>query len=223
MLEYVTSKMKRKIIKAILKGVVGLYPLRVKVYFYCITDSIYNLWVSSQFKSIGENTLICKRLNLIGGKSISVGSNSVIARGCILQAHGNYLNQAFNPSIEIGDYCNIGEESMITSIFRVKIGDGLLTGRRVTITDNSHGRFILDNLKKNPCQRKLVSKGPVIIGNNVWIGQNATIISANIGDGAVIGANAVVTHDVPPYSLVVGNPAKIVKRIDESTGDYCDI
>ena len=215
--------MKKKIIKSVTSGILGLYPTTMKCFLHGLSDSIFNLWVSSKFKSIGESTLICNNLNLIGGEFISVGSFSVIARNCILQAHGHYLNQTFKPSIEIGDYCNIGEGSMITTIDRVVIGDGLLTGRRVTITDNSHGGFFLADLKENPCQRELISKGPVIIGKNVWIGQNATIISAKIGDGAVIGANAVVTHDVPPYSMAVGNPAKIVKRIDESTGNYCDI
>ena len=56
-------------------------------------------------------------------------------------------------------------------------------------------------------------KGPVIIGNDVWIGRNALILSGvTIGDGAVIGANSVVSKDVEPYALVVGNPARVVKK-----------
>ena len=54
----------------------------------------------------------------------------------------------------------------------------------------------------------------VVIGENVWIGDKATILpGVSIGDGAVIGANAVVTKDVPPYSVVVGNPAKIINKV----------
>ena len=65
-----------------------------------------------------------------------------------------------------------------------------------------------------PVERELISKGPVIIGNNVWIGRNVTIMSGvTVGDGAVIGANAVVTHDVPAYSIAVGCPAKVIRRI----------
>lgn len=60
-----------------------------------------------------------------------------------------------------------------------------------------------------------MSKGPVIIGQNVWVGDKATILpGVTIGDGAVIGANSVVTKDVPPYSIVGGNPAKVLKQLN---------
>jgi acetyltransferase-like isoleucine patch superfamily enzyme len=56
------------------------------------------------------------------------------------------------------------------------------------------------------------SKGPVIIGNDVWIGAGAIILSGvTIGDGAIVGAGSVVTHDIPPYAIVAGNPAKIIR------------
>ena len=64
-----------------------------------------------------------------------------------------------------------------------------------------------------PTQRPVYSKGPVIIGNNVWIGDKATILpNVSIGNGAIIAANSVVTKDVPEYCIVAGNPAKIINR-----------
>jgi acetyltransferase-like isoleucine patch superfamily enzyme len=64
-----------------------------------------------------------------------------------------------------------------------------------------------------PIKRSLFSKGPVIIGDNVWIGDKATILpGVSIGNGAVIAANAVVTKDVPAYSVAAGNPARIIKQ-----------
>jgi acetyltransferase-like isoleucine patch superfamily enzyme len=67
-------------------------------------------------------------------------------------------------------------------------------------------------LKENPIKRPIISKGPVIIGNNVWIGDKATILSdVKIGDGAIIAANAVVTKDVPAYSMAAGIPAQVIK------------
>lgn len=66
------------------------------------------------------------------------------------------------------------------------------------------------------------SKGPVIIGNDVWIGEGASILSGvTVGDGAVIGARAVVSRDIPPYSVVAGNPAHIVrKRLPDADVDF---
>ena len=65
---------------------------------------------------------------------------------------------------------------------------------------------------QDPLKRPIVSKGPVRIGDNVWIGDKATILpNVSIGNGAIIAANAVVTKDVPPYSVAAGNPAKIIK------------
>ena len=82
------------------------------------------------------------------------------------------------------------------------------------ISDNAHGKNIIEQLKLPPRQRPLYTKGPVVIGNNVWIGNNACILSGvTIGDGAVIGANSVVTHDVPAYSVAAGIPAKIIKQL----------
>jgi acetyltransferase-like isoleucine patch superfamily enzyme len=65
-----------------------------------------------------------------------------------------------------------------------------------------------------PNYRELFSKGAVYIGKNVWIGDKASIMpGVTIGEGCIVGANTVVTKDVPPYSVVVGSPAKIVKTL----------
>ena len=99
----------------------------------------------------------------------------------------------------------------------MRIGKNLLTGRWVTITDNAHGTTNLCDVQVAPATRKLYSKGDVIIGNDVWIGDKATILpGVTIGNGAIIAANAVVTKDVPAYTVVGGNPAKIIKTIENS-------
>jgi acetyltransferase-like isoleucine patch superfamily enzyme len=83
----------------------------------------------------------------------------------------------------------------------------------VTITDNIHGETDYATLQTPPFQRMVTSRGPVIIGDNVWVGDKATILpNVTIGNGAVIAANTVVTKDVPAYSIAVGNPARIIQR-----------
>lgn len=131
----------------------------------------------------------------------------------LYQKDGKETIQKMEPKLTIGDDCWFGAFSHITCTNKIQIGNWLLTGKYVTITDNSHGTSDINALRLPPMKRAVYSKGPVIIGNNVWIGDKATILpGVTIGDGAVIAANAVVTKDVPAYSVAAGNPAKIVKR-----------
>ena len=66
-----------------------------------------------------------------------------------------------------------------------------------------------------PIKRELRTKGEVVIGDNVWIGDKASILpGVIIGKGSIVGANSVVTKDVPPFTVVGGNPAKIIKKLD---------
>lgn len=76
--------------------------------------------------------------------------------------------------------------------------------------------------KITPDLRDLPFKGDTVIGNDVWIGQHATILpGVHIGDGAIVGANSVVSKDVEPYSVVAGNPARLIrKRFDEETTKF---
>ena len=104
------------------------------------------------------------------------------------------------------------------------IGEGSLSGKWGTITDNSHGRYDIHSREdiKNWRQhrsdrRPTISKGPVIIGLNVWVGDKANILPrVIIGDGAVIGAGSVVTKDIPLYCVVGGNPVIILKRPNDN-------
>lgn len=152
---------------------------------------------------------------------ISIGENCRFGDWIFLTAWDTYhciidgqdKIQKLNPVLSIGELCNFGAFNHITCTNKVTIGDGVLTGKWVTITDNSHGDTNIETLKIRPEKRRIVSKGPVVIGNNVWIGDKATILpGVTIGDGAVVAANAVVTKDVPAYSVVAGNPARIIKR-----------
>lgn len=147
---------------------------------------------------------------------ITLGSG-IVHRFCILTAWNTH---GVVPFIEIGDGFSLGEYTHITAIGHMKIGRNLLTGRWVTITDNSHGTTDYESLVIPPTQRAIVSKGDVSIGDNVWIGDKATILpNVTIGDGAVIAANSVVTKDVPAYCVVAGNPAKVIKQASVKYGE----
>lgn len=180
-------------------------------------DLFFTLWVSNIIGSIGQDSRIYFPCQFWGGgqKNIFIGDNTTIQSYCVLGCWVKYAGEEFSPSIKIGDNCNIGEHTHISAINKIFIGNGLLTGRYVYIGDNSHGGFSKEEAETPPINRKLVTKGEIVIDDNVWIGDKVTILSGvKIGKGSIIGANAVVTKDVPPYTVVGGNPARIIKQLE---------
>lgn len=111
----------------------------------------------------------------------------------MLTAWDRYGSETFRPQIIIGNNVSIGDDSHITAINRIEIGNNVLTGKKITITDNSHGKSTFEMLSFPPAIRQLYSEGPVIIEEGVWIGDKVTILAnVHIGENAIIGANAVV-------------------------------
>lgn len=145
--------------------------------------------------------LIRRPVYMRGGYSISGAIGLTTGRFCRFDLDGK------KKTLYIGENCEFGDMTHIVALNDVKIGKAVLIASKVFISDTNHGSYKgnhADNPKTSPRQRPLV-KGVTRIGNNVWIGENAVILSgADIGDGCVIGANAVVTKKIPPNSIVVG-------------------
>ncbi|MBQ4013139.1 MAG: acyltransferase [Bacteroidales bacterium] len=175
-------------------------------------SKIYTRLISGGFKSFGAGSVIYPwATRIVGEKYISIGNDVFFDDHIQLTAWDRYGEQHFTPEITIGDGSAIGSSSHITAVNRICIGKNVLTGKNVLITDNAHGLFSEESLAVPPRKRSLVSKGPVVIEDNVWIGDKATVLpGVRIGAGSIVGANAVVTRDVPPHSLVVGNPGRII-------------
>lgn len=166
--------------------------------------------LSPRFRRCPYSVIFEKIGLLLGTKYITIGESTKFHDYIYLTVWGVPTADVV---ISIGSGCNFGAFNHITAINHVEIGDNCLTGKWVTISDNNHGTTDRCDLELPPLLRKVTSKGPVVIGRNVWIGEKATILAGvTIGDGAVIAANSVVTKDVPPYSVVAGMPAKIVKQ-----------
>lgn len=180
--------------------------------YQLISTTIYSIVYSPRFKDARE-VVFRKGLYLEGGEFVCIGANSKIGRNAVITAWRRFGESKFTPIISIGKNANIGDYVHITCANKVIIGDNFLTGRYVTISDNGHGNATLEDMSIPPLKRKLSSKGSVIIGNNVWIGDKATILSGvTLGDGVIVGANTVVTKDVPSYCVAVGNPVRIIKK-----------
>lgn len=190
-----------------------IYSYKFNNYFGLLVSYLYTFWIIPNFKKVGRGSIFYRPLKLIGGKHIAIGDGTAFGKHCVLCAWDKYNKIKLNPYIEIGNGSDFGEYNHITCTNKIIIGHNVLTGRWVTISDNSHGTSTHEMMEIPPTQRPVYSKGPVIIGNNVWIGDKATILpNVSIGNGAIIAANSVVTKDVPEYCIVAGNPAKIIKQ-----------
>lgn len=191
-----------------------LYPHRIHVKFLNYLNYYHTMWLKGNVGSVGEGTLFCKGTGFHEPKYFFIGKNCIFGDHCMLAAWDEYNGTIYRPHVEIGDNCSFGFCNHITCCNKVKIGSGVLTGMYVIISDNSHGEINCDMLDNPPLKRPLYSKGEVIIGNNVWIGDKVAILAGvHIGDGAIVGANSVVTKDVPANSVVAGVPAKLIKRL----------
>jgi len=149
----------------------------------------------------------CNRLKVLFLRAMgaSVGHRAVIYPGV-------WITKARDHRLEIGDHVDIAYQVIITAKGGVSIGDRTLVGYRTQILSSNHripgrGQRIFDAGSDS---------APVTICNDVWIGANCLILpGVTIGEGAVVAAGAVVTHDVPPYAVVGGVPANIIRMRSE--------
>lgn len=193
-----------------------IYSYRMSQWLRIKKNKIYTQWARRFIGNMGQGVLFHFPLHLEGDalQSISIGDNTTFQENCVLGCRCSYGIQKFNPEIRIGNNCDIGAYSHITAINKVIIGDGLLTGRFVFIGDNAHGGLSYEESTLPPSKRNLLSKGDLVIGKNVWIGDKATVLGGiTIGDNVIVAANSVVTHDVPSNCMVAGCPARIIKSL----------
>ena len=174
---------------------------------------VYTGYKRPGFRSFGKTSRIRSKFDSLQGAAyITVGEECYIGRHVQLTASDSFQDQTFTPRITIGDNCSIGDYSHVSAINEIRLGNNVRMGKNILITDNAHGVSEARLLNTAPNKRPLYSKGPVIIDDNVWIGAKSSILpGVHIGKGVIIGASSVVTKDVPPYAVVAGNPARIVK------------
>lgn len=120
-------------------------------------------------------------------------------------------------ALEIGEGTRIGHFNHIYCTRSIRIGKNVLTADRVYIADNTHDyRDVTTPILKQPVRQL----SDVEIGDGAWLGENVCVIGASVGKGSVIGANSVVTSDIPDHCVAVGAPARVVKRYNPVTGAW---
>ncbi len=177
--------------------------------FRNLEEKLLAKYMIHEFKLPKSTRVIRGKLKMMG--NISFGENCRFYDEVTIKA-GN--------KVSIGRYTSISgpNTDIVNSIFPIKIGSFCSIARNVSIQEFNHDpeNFTTYHIEKNMLNKKTVhekvSKGPIVIGNDVWIGAQCVILSgAEIGDGAIIAANSVVTGKIPPYAIAGGTPAKIIK------------
>jgi serine acetyltransferase len=169
-------------------------------------NKLFSWSMRASFMSFGPKSTIQMPVVVHGSRRIAIGADVFLGADSWLNVLGE---QAL---LEIGDGTRISGHCVISAVDHVRLGRHVLLGRNVFITDHNHGT----TEPNTPIgDQDLQSIALVYIEDNVWLGQHSVILpGVRVGRGAVVGANSVVLDDVPPRSVVVGAPARVVRHLD---------
>lgn len=169
----------------------------------------WNQIYPKQFKSFGKNSVVNKPLRLHGIENITIGDHVRINYKAYLAASPKTGFEHAELIIDSGSI--IGNFNHIYATKSIYIGKNVLTADKIYISDNLH---TYENIHIPVMHQPIKQINEVSIGDGTWIGENACIIGVKIGKNCVIGANSVVTKDIPDFSVAVGIPAIIIKRFN---------
>lgn len=161
---------------------------------------------------------------IFGYRHMRVGHDFRVGRMLWLEAVEQYGPQAFQPKLSIGDRVSCGDAVHIACAFDLRIGNDVLMGSKVHVTDHNHGLYQGAGPQSSPDEppsARALHGAPVHIGDRVFLADNVVVLpGSRIGDGVVVGANAVVSGTLPDNTLCVGAPAKPIKHFDPASGAW---
>ncbi|GIO12251.1 acetyltransferase [Cohnella xylanilytica] len=176
------------------------------------------LFLSKRYGSFGKNSVIEKPLMLLNRKNIYIGENVTIRPNIRIELIENHGNQVFSPRLIIGAGSCIEQGCQISCSNEIVIGKNVTIAAYSYITDTDHE---YRDITKGIMEQSLISR-KTMVGDQSFIGIGSRVMSGvKIGRHCVVGANSVVTKDVPDYSVVVGAPAKIIKQYDFNLNKWC--
>ena len=177
-----------------------------------INNKINHIKYKILLAQFGKKSYIVSPLQIDGYKNIKIGNNCMINYKSWLAALP--LTGFDSCELFIDNGVIIGHYAHIFATKCIHICGNVLIADHVYISDNIHGYEKVNvPIKDQP----IVQKNEVRIGENSWLGENVCVIGARIGRNCIVGANSVVTHDIPDYCVAVGSPAKVIKKFNFTT------
>lgn len=190
---------------------------------YSTFDKIQLAWWLMRTKLIARKARLFRFPIVIRGRNyIDFGESLTTGVGCRFDCFaGNNptgIKLKFGKNVQLNDYVHI------VAMHKIIIGDNVLMASHIYISDNSHGSYKgdeKDSSPETPPTERLYSTSPVKIGNKCWIGEGVVIMpGVEIGEGCVIGAHSIVNKSIPPKTIAVGAPAKVVKIWDDENHQW---
>jgi acetyltransferase-like isoleucine patch superfamily enzyme len=171
-----------------------------------LSTSLQGLTYPFFFARFGARSRILRPIRIDGSSSIEIGTDVFVNNFAWIET---IRAGSVTPRIVIQDGAYIGNSAHIIATQSIEIGRDVLIADRVYIADYIHG---YEDVNRPVKTQELVLRRPVSIGNGSWIGENVVILGAKIGRNCVIGANAVVSSDIPDFCVAVGAPARVVRH-----------
>lgn len=186
--------------------------LPVRAIRYLKRQRFYKQYPNIDWGSYLGSNGIGKGCYLEGGDNIAIGKDTFIGEGSELLAYHAHFDRPLDSRLIIGEHVRITARCRITCAGTVRIGNDALFGPDVFITDHNHG---MDPEAPGGYSPQDITIKDVTVGEGVWLGQRVCVLpGVNIGAHSIIGTNSVVTRDIPPYSMAVGAPARVIKHWD---------
>ena len=192
--------------------------LKLQGYLRTKTGSLYTWLLKGNLGAIGKGSVIRPPFHSNNLSQVYIGDK------CSIMSHGwidtiaAYGEQTFKPRIDIEDGTYIGHRVHMCACGHMKIGKQVLFADGVYLNDSSHSYEDINEPVMTP---PLHFAGPIVIEDQAWIGERVCIMpNVTIGRHSVIGSNAVVTKDVPPYSIAAGIPARVIKQYNHDSKQW---
>jgi lipopolysaccharide O-acetyltransferase len=177
----------------------------------------FTAFLTPSFGSVGSGITVCPPLRHANLGWVHLGDRVVINRDCWIHTLSPAQGQP-PPKLVIGAGCGIGMGSTLSAAREVRLGQKVMLARNVYVSDHAHA---FRDVSIPIMDQGIDEVSPVAIEDFTWLGQNVCVLpGVRIGKHCVVGANSVVTGDLPDYSVAVGAPARVVRRYNSGTGEW---